>query len=252
MLTELLFYSLVGGLFSLAGGFLVLWKSRFANQIITTLISFGAGAFLGAVFLDILPEALEQTSKPHPILIATLSGFIIFFILERFLMRYVRHFHPKSKHSDHTESLSVLIILGDSLHNFLDGIVIAIAYTADPILGLPTALAISAHEIPQEIGDFSVLLKLKWDKTKIIAVNIFQSLLTIPGVLLGFYMGKLVQPHLPLFLGATAGIFLYISASDLIPELHHQSGHKHFFRIVIPLISSIFLIFLLTKLAHGE
>lgn len=252
MITDLLFCSLVGGLFSLIGGFLVLWKSRFANHIITTLISFGAGAFLGAVFLDMLPEALELTTKPNSVLIATLTGFIAFFILERFLMRYIRHFHPKRKHSDHTESLSFLIILGDSLHNFLDGIVIAIAYTASPILGLPTALAIAAHEIPQEIGDFSILLRLKWDKKKIIAVNVLQSLLTIPGVLLGFYMGKFVEPHLSLFLGGASGIFLYISASDLIPELHHQSGHKHFFRIVIPLISSVFLIFLLTKLAHGK
>lgn len=252
MITELLLYSLLAGLFSLVGGFLVLWKSHFAHRIITTLISFGAGAFLGAVFLDILPEALAQSSKSQIILISTLVGFIAFFILERFLMRYIRHFHPKSKHSDHTESLSVLIIIGDSLHNFLDGVVIAIAFAANPVLGLPTALAIAAHEIPQEIGDFSILLKLKWDKTKIIAVNVIQSLLTVPGVFLGYYMGKLVTPHLPLLLGGTAGIFLYIAGSDLIPELHHQSGHKHFFRIVIPLVSSIFLIFLLTRLAHGE
>lgn len=251
MLIDLLFYSLIAGLFSLVGGFLVLWKSHIAHKIITTLISFGAGAFLGAAFLDILPEALEQTNESHSVLIATLIGFISFFILERFLMRYARHFHPKRKHSDHTESLSVLIILGDSLHNFLDGVVIAIAFAANPVLGLPTALAISAHEIPQEIGDFSILLKLKWDKNKIIAVNVLQSLLTIPGVLLGYYMGKLVEPQLSLFLGATAGIFIYIAGSDLIPELHHQSGHKHFFRIVIPLISSVFLIFLLTRLAHG-
>lgn len=251
MITDLLLYSLIAGLFSLAGGFLVLWKSHIAHKIITSLISFGAGAFLGAAFLDILPEALEQANESNSVLVATLVGFIAFFILERFLMRYVRHFHPKRIHSDHTESLSVLIILGDSLHNFLDGVVIAIAFAANPILGLPTALAIAAHEIPQEIGDFSILLKLKWDKGKIIAVNVLQSLLTIPGVLLGFYMGKLVEPNLPLFLGATAGIFLYIAGSDLIPELHHQSGHRHFFRIVIPLLSSIFLIFLLTRLAHG-
>src|SRR3989304_6935008 len=174
MLSELLFYSLISGLFSLLGGFLLLWKSKFAHSILTTLIAFGAGAFLGAAFLDILPEAIELTEKPHSVLGATLIGFIFFFILERFIMRYVHGKHSDANHSDHTESLPFLLILGDSLHNFLDGIVIAIAYVANPVLGLPAALAIAAHEIPQEIGDFSVLMKLKWPKRKIITVNILQ------------------------------------------------------------------------------
>ena len=252
MIYQLLLYALISGLFSLIGGFILLWKSTLANRIMTTLISFGAGAFLAAVFLDILPEALEQNTEPQPVLIAALSGFILFFILERFMMRYIRgNIHEKT-HSDHTESLPFLIILGDSIHNFLDGIVIAIAFTANPLLGLPTALAIAAHEIPQEIGDFSILLKLKWSKRNIIAVNIMQSLLTIPGVLLGFYMGRLVETHLPLFLGMTSGIFLYIGAADLIPELHHQSGHKHFFRVIIPFILSVVLIYIFVGIAHGS
>ncbi len=251
MIKDLLFYALIGGLFSLIGGLIVLWKSALANRIMTTLISFGAGAFLAAVFLDILPEALEQNTEPQPVLIAVLSGFILFFILERFMMRYIRRNIHEKTHSDHTESLPFLIILGDSIHNFLDGIVIAIAFTANPLLGLPTALAIAAHEIPQEIGDFSILLKLKWSKKNIIAVNIIQSLLTIPGVLLGFYMGRLVEPHLPLFLGMTSGIFLYIGAADLIPELHHQSGHRHFFRVIIPFILSVVLIYIFVSIAHG-
>lgn len=248
---DLLFYALIGGLFSLIGGLIVLWKSTLANRIMTTLISFGAGAFLAAAFLDILPEALEQTTEPQLVLIATLAGFTIFFILERFQMRYIRgNIHEKT-HSDHTESLSFLIILGDSIHNFLDGIVIAIAFTANPLLGLPTAFAIAAHEIPQEIGDFSVLLKLNWPKNKIIAVNVIQSLLTIPGVMIGYYMGRIVEPYMPLFLGVTAGIFLYIGASDLVPELHHQSGHKHFFRVIIPFILSVVLIYISVVIARG-
>ncbi len=251
MLSELLFYSLIGGLFSLIGGFILLWKSSLAHRFMTILISVGAGAFLGAALLDMLPEALEQVDEPLSVMVAVVVGFVAFFILERFLMRYLKTTHGTDSHSDHTESLPPLLILGDSLHNFLDGIIIAIAYTANPILGLPTALAVAAHEIPQEIGDFSVLLKLHWPKGKIIVVNIMQSLLTIPGVLLGYYMGHLVKGYVPLFLGGAAGIFLYIAASDLIPELHHQSGHKHFFRVILPLITSVVFIFYLVQLAHS-
>ena len=167
-------------------------------------------------------------------------------------MRYVHGKHSDANHSDHTESLPFLLILGDSLHNFLDGIVIAIAYVANPVLGLPAALAIAAHEIPQEIGDFSVLMKLKWPKRKIITVNILQSLFTIPGVLIGFWGGQIIASHVPIFLGATAGIFLYIGGSDLIPELHHETAHKHFFRVILPFILSITLIYILTTLAYGS
>lgn len=248
-MSELIFYSLIGGLFSLIGGILLLIKPELTQKIITPLISFGAGAFLAAAFLDILPEALESVSEPHPILLAMLIGYILFFVLERLIMRLTK-IKQGHEHLEHTESLPFLLILGDCLHNFLDGILIAVAYVANPVLGLPTALAIAAHEIPQEIGDFSVLLHLKWSKAKIITVNILQSLLTIPGVILGFYLGKVLQPQLPLFLGLTSGIFLYIAASDLIPELHHQAGHKYFFRVLIPFVSSIALVYLLIFLTH--
>lgn len=251
---ELLFYSLIGGFFSLIGGFLLLWKSEIAYRLISPLISFGAGAFLAAALLDILPEALEMYAEPQPILAATVFGFVLFFVLERIIMRFFR-FHRlngNSEHSEHTESLPLLLISGDSFHNFLDGIVIAIAYVANPTLGLPTALAIAAHELPQEIGDFSVLLHLKWNKIKIISINILQSLLTIPGVFLGFYVGNTIEPILPYLLGITAGIFLYITASDLIPELHHRSGHKQLFSIILPFIGSILLIWQLSRMAHVE
>lgn len=251
MLNNLLFYSLIGGLFSLIGGLIVLWKSAYAEKIIFPLISFGAGAFMAAAFFDILPEALESAGEVHPVMTATLAGFIIFFILDRLLMRFIHPEHEILKHSDHTETLPALLILGDFIHNFMDGIVIAIAYVASPALGLPTALAIAAHEIPQEIGDFSILLKLKWKKQNIIAVNILQSLVTIPGVFIGYELGQLINPYLPYLLGATAGIFIYIAASDLIPELHHQSGHKHFFSVIVPFILSVVLIQLVISFTHS-
>jgi zinc and cadmium transporter len=242
-LLSLLLYSLAGGLFSLFGGLLLLWKPGVTHKIIHILISFGAGAFLAAAFLDIFPEALEISANYHGVLLSALVGFVIFFVLERLFMSIHSLGHHDHDHSSHTESLSYLVILGDGLHNFLDGILIALAYLANPVLVWPTTLAIAAHEIPQEIGDFSILMRLNWKRSHIIAVNIIQSLLTIPGVMLGLFAGQYLVAYLPYVLGGTAGIFIYIAASDLIPELHHLSGHKHFGKTVFPLIASIVLMY---------
>ncbi len=246
-----LFYSLIGGLFSLGGGLLLLWKPSLTQKIIVPLVAFGAGAFLSAALMDILPEALESGSEPHPILLSTLGGFFAFFVLERFLMTHVLKPHASHReHSDHTESLPVLLIAGDSLHNILDGVIIGLAYVANPLLGLPTALAIAAHEVPQEIGDFAVLLKIGWRRRTIVAVNVLQSLLTIPGVLIGYSVGQSVEQYLPTLLGMTAGIFLYIAGSDLIPEIHHKAGHTYFLRAVIPTLLGIVTLSYLRTLTH--
>lgn len=251
-MTELLLYSLLGGFCSLVGGLLLVVRPKLTQRLMTPLIAFSAGAFLGAAFLEVLPEALAATAgEPHAILMATLAGFILFFMLERFIMAYLKTSNHAHSHADHTESLPYLVVLGDSIHNFLDGIVIALAFAASPALGLPTALAIAAHELPQEIGDFSILINQGWQKSRVIAVNIFQSLLTIPGIFIGYYLGQAVESQLPLLLGATAGIFIYISASDLIPELHHKAGHTHFYSVVLPMVASIVVLALLTELAHG-
>ena len=247
---DLFIYSMIGGVFSLLGGILLLIRPQLTHRFSLILVSFGAGAFLAAAFLDILPEALELSPEPHPILLTTLIGFLAFFALERFLMRYLHSEHGH-EHHEHTETLAFLLILGDSLHNFLDGVAIAIAYVANPVLGLPTSLAIAAHEIPQEIGDFSILLKLGWSKSRVVGINIAQSLLTLPGVLLGLFLSQQLSAQLPYLLAATAGIFIYISASDLIPQLHHEAGHKHFGQIILPMLTSIVLIYTLVYLTHS-
>lgn len=250
-MVELLFYSLLAGLFSLLGGLFLVWKPNLTHHFLTPLIAFGAGAFLSAAILDMLPEALEASNEAHPVLWMTMIGFVAFFILERFIMKFVKT-RLSHEHSDHTESLPILLILGDSFHNFLDGTVIALTYVANPALALPTALAIAAHEIPQEIGDFAVLIKQGWKKSTIITVNVLQSLITIPGVFLGYYLGHIIEGFLPLLLGLAVGIFLYIAASDLIPEVHHRAGHKHFFSVVLPMVLAIGLISTLSQLVHGH
>lgn len=250
---ELIFYGLVGGLFSLAGGFLIIWKPRVVMPYITSLIAFAAGAFLGVSFLDLLPEALELGAEPHPVLRAFLAGFLIFFILERVFMRYShRHAsHTHEGHQAHTEALPSLLILGDSLHNFLDGVVIALAWVANPHLGLLTALGVAAHELPQEIGDFAILLDRGWPKSKIIIANVFSSLCSVLGALAGFFALGFFEGQLSFLLAAVAGIFTYIAASDLIPEIHHRAGHERTYGVLVPFLAGLVLIGYLVSLAHG-
>lgn len=246
---QLLLYSLIGGLFSLIGGLLLLWNKKFTQKIIISLISFGVGAFLSAALVDILPEAIEMVEEVHPLMYVVLGVILILFSSERLMMKYLRK--NNHDHDEHTETLPLLLIAGDSLHNFMDGIVIALAYVADPTLGLTAALAIAAHEIPQEIGDFSILLHLGWKKAKVIWVNILQSLATVPGVFIGYFVGSSLDMYLPYLLAGTAGIFIYIAASDLIPMLHHQAGHKYAFRVILPMIAGAIAVSYLSILAHN-
>lgn len=249
---QALFYGLIGGLLSLVGGFAVLLGSKAILRYITLLVAFAAGTFLGVSFLDILPEAVEMVSEPHQIFISVLVGFVAFFVLERSLMRYSHDHSNPSEHGDHTEALPLLVVLGDSFHNFLDGVAIAFAYVANPALGLTTTLAIAAHEVPQEIGDFAVLLDRGWSKTKIMVVNIFSSLLTLLGVALGYLATSFFGDFLPYLLGGVAGIFIYIAASDLIPEIHHRSGHKNLYGVLGAFLLGLALIWYLTSLTHAE
>lgn len=241
---NLIFLGLIGGVFSLIGGLvLVVWKTRITPHIMTPLISFAAGAFLSVAFLDLLPEAIEPFEHSQGIFIAFLVGVSVFFSLERFLMKYVRrHETHDEKHADHTESLPLLIIIGDSLHNFLDGIVIVLAYIANPAIGFTTAFAVAAHEIPQEIGDFAILLDRGWSKFKIIAVNFFSSLMTLAGIGIGMLAASWFKDGLPYLLAGAAGIFTYISLSDLVPELHHRAQHHSFFRVVFSFLIGLVLV----------
>jgi|SRR3989344_634991 len=249
---ELLLYGLVAGFLSLLGGFVVVWRSKTIMKVITPLVAFAAGAFLGVSFLDLLPEAVEMVEEPHNVFAFTLLGFFIFFALERALMKYFRRHDDQAGHADHTESISLLVIIGDTLHNFLDGIVIALAYLANPALGLTTAVAVAAHELPQEIGDFTILLDRGWPKAKIILVNVLSASFIFIGIALGYYAGARLETSLPYLLATVAGIFIYIAASDLIPEIHHRAGHKYLYRVLFAFLLGLVLVGYLVMLTHGQ
>lgn len=252
-MTELLLYGLIAGLLSLVGGLFVLWNTKFVMKFMTPLISFAAGAFMAVGFLDVIPEAVELVEEPHYVFVAVLIGFTAFFTLERFLMKYTHHHHDAGhQHDDHTESLPTLVMVGDSLHNILDGILIALAYAANPLLGLPTALSIAAHEVPQEIGDFAILLDRGWSRMKIFWFNVFTSLLTLAGVAIGYYAVTFFEGSLPYLLGGAGGIFIYIAASDLIPELHHRAHHKYLYRIIGGFVLGLVVVGYLIFKTHAE
>ena len=249
---NLILYGVIGSFVGIAAGLIVLWKKEEVKRIMTPLLAFAAAAFLAVSFLDLLPEAVEGVQEPHFVFVAFLIGVTVFFALERVLMKYFRtHAHTHGEHEDeHTESLPALIIVGDSLHNFLDGIAIAIAYVADPALGLTAAIAIAAHEIPQEISDFSILIDRGWSNKKVMLTNIYCGLATFVGIGIGYVAVSAIEGWLPYLLAAVAGIFAYIGLSDLIPEVHHRAGHKYLFRVLFPFIAGLIIVGYIVFKAH--
>lgn len=220
----IILFTLVGSVFSLIGGVLLLLKEKKILKYSHFLAAFAAGTLLGAVFFDLLPEAVhegEELGTGVNIFLWTLIGILGFFLLERFIHWF--HHHQIDFHDDEVKPTVPLIIVGDSVHNFIDGVVIAATFLVSIPLGIVTTLAVAAHEIPQEIGDFGILLHKGMKRKKIILVNIFSALTALLGALLAFWLGERVEASLPILLSITAGFFIYIAASDLIPEIHHEN-----------------------------
>ena len=192
------------------------------------LISYAIGALLGAVFLEILPHAFQEAGDPHYIAAVILGGIIFFFVLEKLVLW--RHCHteqceahePHVAQNDHGRS-GMMIVVGDTIHNFVDGILIAAAFMADTGLGIVTALAIIAHEIPQEVGDFAILLHSGFSKTKAFAFNLVSSAATLIWGLLAYLALSSMQQWVPTLLGLAAASMLYVSVADLIPGLHRRA-----------------------------
>lgn len=200
---------------------------------IPMLISYAIGALLGAVFLEILPHAFEATTDIETMGATILLGILLFFVLEKLVLwRHCHgdeceaHAHVADAHGhDHGRS-GLMIMVGDTFHNFVDGILIAAAFLVDIQLGLVTALAIIAHEIPQEVGDFLILLHSGYSKKQALAFNLLSSLATVIGGLLAYFALKTVQDWVPTILGLAAASMIYVAVADLIPGLHKRAQLK--------------------------
>lgn len=211
---------------SIAGGTLSAVLAAFSLLLRATwvpvLVSYAIGALLGAAFLEVLPHAFEA-GDAHEVGLAILGGIVGFFLFEKLLLW--RHCHSEDEASaghDHGRT-GAMIIMGDTIHNFVDGVLIAAAFVQSTELGIITAIAIVAHEIPQEVGDFLILLHSGYSRTKALALNLASSLATIVGGVLGYYSLQEIKNLEPVLLGVVGASMVYVAVADLIPGLHKRA-----------------------------
>lgn len=222
MLINIIIFTIFGSVLSLIGGILLLFKKHLSDTFILELTSFAAGVLLATAFIDLFPEAMEESDNILKIFTCALSGMVAFFILERYLF-WFHHHHETVKE---IRPSVLLITIGDSIHNFIDGVAIASSFLISFPLGVTTAIAVAAHEIPQEIADFSVLLSQRVSKLKTLAFNGLSALTSLCGAVMTYYLSDQISSFLPFIIAFTAGMFIYIASSDLIPELHKSSIKK--------------------------
>lgn len=240
ILLETLAATASAGVLSLACAGLVALTAR--PQWVPLLVSYAIGALLGAVFLEILPHALSLGVDPARVLGTVLAGILLFFVLERLVLWRHDHGHHHGHAHGHAHGHShspaqgepaargasgrtgAMIVIGDSMHNFVDGLIIAAAFASDPRVGTITALAIMAHGVPQESGDFLVLLHGGLSRRRALAMNLVSSLAMVAGGLAGGLALGFVQGAVPLLLALAAASMIYVAVADLIPGLHHRAG----------------------------
>jgi len=215
---------------SVAGGTLSAGAAAFALTLraswVPTLVSYAIGALLGAAFLEVIPHAFEH-GEPHRVAVALLGGIFAFFVLEKLLLW--RHCHTEDCEAHEIQHLpndrgrsGALIVVGDTVHNFVDGVLIAAAFLQSTQLGIVTALAIVAHEIPQEVGDFLILLHSGYTKARALAINLLSSCATLVGGVLGYFSLRFFEGWEPTLLGIVAASMIYVAVADLIPGLHRR------------------------------
>jgi zinc and cadmium transporter len=228
MLAQILVATIAGGVLSVLVAALVAYGALL--RFVPRLLSFAVGALLGAALLNLLPEAIESGADLHAVLGTVLGGLIAFFVLEK--LSLWRHAHPLDPghsaedlhhHGAHApRPAGMLVVVGDSLHNFVDGVLIAAAFLADPALGWTTALAVIAHEIPQEIGDFLVLIDSGYSRRRALWLNTLSGVGAVVGGVAAYFLLPLFEGALPYLLALAVASFLYVAVADLVPDLQRR------------------------------
>jgi len=231
---------------SLVGIFTLSIKVEKLHKFLIYMVSFAAGALLGDAFLHLLPEVIEQSGFGLNISIYVLLGIIVSFIIEKFIQW--RHCHIPTT-EEHVHPFAVMNLVGDMVHNFIDGIIIGASYLISIPVGVATTLAVIFHEIPQEISDFGVLIQGGFTKSKALFYNFLTALTSIVGAVIALIIGKNVEGVTTFLIPFAAGSFIYIAGSDLIPELHKEEFEwKKSFLQFVAISSGILVMLALLKL----
>lgn len=210
---------LVGSAISLVGGVLLFKFKTYRTKAILLTMPFGAGALLAAAFFDLLPETFELIQWRTGLLFC-LVGFIVFFLLERFAGWF--HHHHEHQAGRQNKQQRILIVIGDLLHNMIDGVAIAAAFIVSIPTGIITTLAVSTHEIPKELGTFAMLMDRGWKNKTVLLANLATAVGTIVTAIVVYLIGHDISGFIGPALGLTSGFFIYVAASDIVPDIHEQ------------------------------
>lgn len=241
ILLWIIVFSLLGSVISVSGAALLLFfPDKVRNTLVPCLISYATGTLLGAAFLGMIPRALES-AQHNKIFIVLLLGLMIFFLLEKLVIWRHCHDHKCEKHS----ASGSIILIGDAFHNFVDGVIIAASFLASIPLGIVTGLAVIAHEVPQEVGDFAILLESGYSRYKAFFYNILASVTALPGAIIAYLYLKETLIFIPYILAFSASSFIYIAMADLIPTLHEKISMKSSISQFVLILLGIGTIYLL-------
>jgi zinc and cadmium transporter len=239
-------FSLLGSLGVVLGAAGLLLSGEGRRRLLPALVSFAVGTLLGAAFLGMLPRALNSAGA-QAVLTTTLFGLILFFVLEKWVLW--RHCHEAE--CDIHSSAGALILAGDAFHNFVDGFAIAAAFLASIPLGISTSLAVIAHEVPQELGDFAILLESGYARGRALLYNLLSSAATLPGALIAYFFLSGMSRLVPYILALSAASFIYIAAADLIPGLHRRASRRAGLEQIALILGGIATIWLIGKVSAG-
>ncbi|MEI7994503.1 MAG: ZIP family metal transporter [Methylococcaceae bacterium] len=270
LLVLIIIFTAVGGVLSvMAAAVFLLLRDHHRNAVLPHGISFAIGALLAVAFWGLIPEAfaIVKQEQFQALSGTILAGILGFFVLEKLLIwRHCHygsceahgeeglggdHAHSHGHSHSNAKSAGALIILGDSIHNFVDGVLIAAAFLTDVQLGIVTSLAVAAHEIPQEVGDFAILLDSGYSRGKALFYNILASLTTVLGGVLAYFSLEDLHDSLPYFLALAASSFIYIAVADLIPSLHTKTDMKTSLQQILLIAAGVLLICSLHGIAHN-
>ncbi|OGD64411.1 hypothetical protein A2215_04355 [Candidatus Berkelbacteria bacterium RIFOXYA2_FULL_43_10] len=234
---------LIVSLLSFSGALVLFLKKDALKNILLILVAFSTGALLGDAFIHLIPEAVRDKGELNAqISILIFAGILLFFILEKFL-RW-RHCHDIDCEV-HPKHLGLMNLVGDSVHNFIDGVLIAASFMVSIPLGVATTIAVIAHEVPQELGDFGVLLHSGFSKGKAILFNFYTALTAVAGALLTLLLGGKLENLATYIVPLTAGGFIYIALSGLVPELHKEQGVRRSFVQLLAIIAGLGVMYIL-------